>query len=56
MIKALARAHRWKKLLESGVYATVDDLAKAEEINSFVASTITSKPDDWTQIWPIAAL
>ena len=34
MIKALARAHRWKKLLESRTYATVDDLAKAEKINA----------------------
>ena len=34
MIKALARAHRWKKLLESRTYATVGDLAKAENINA----------------------
>ncbi len=40
MMKALARAHRWKKLLESGAYATVDDLAKAEEINPSYVSRV----------------
>ena len=40
MIKALARAHRWKKLLESGAYATVDDLAKNEKINPSYVSRV----------------
>ncbi len=33
MIKALARAHRWKRLLESGEYASVIELAHAIKIN-----------------------
>jgi hypothetical protein len=33
LVKALARAHRWKRLLETGQYASVADLAKAERIN-----------------------
>ncbi len=33
MAKALARAHRWKRLIESGQYASVADLAGAERIN-----------------------
>jgi hypothetical protein len=33
MVKALARAHRWRDLLESGEHATVRDLAKAEKID-----------------------
>jgi hypothetical protein len=33
MIKAIARAHRWKRLLESGQYASIADLAGAEKIN-----------------------
>ena len=40
MIKALARAHRWKKLLGSGAYATVGDLAKAEKINPSYLSRV----------------
>ena len=32
MVKALARAHRWKWLLESGAYASVTELAAAEKI------------------------
>ena len=40
MIKALARAYRWKKLLERGDYATVDDLAKAEKINPSYLSRV----------------
>ncbi len=38
MVKALARAHRWKKQLDSGRYQTVHDLAQAEKINpSYIA-------------------
>jgi hypothetical protein len=31
MIKAIARAHRWKHLMESGRYASVTELAEAEK-------------------------
>ena len=34
MIKALARAFRWRKLLETGVFATVEEIATAEKINA----------------------
>lgn len=41
MVKALARAHRWKKLLDSGRYQTVQDLAEAEKINpSYIARVL----------------
>jgi hypothetical protein len=33
MVKALARAFRWRRLLESGNYASIGDLAKAEGVN-----------------------
>jgi hypothetical protein len=33
MIKAIARAHRWKQMMESGTYASVTELATAEKIN-----------------------
>jgi hypothetical protein len=33
MIKALARAHRWKRMLETGEFATAKELAAAEQIN-----------------------
>ena len=33
LVKAMVRAHRWRDMLESGDYATVRDLAKAEAIN-----------------------
>jgi hypothetical protein len=33
IVRALGRAHRWKAMLESGDYASVTDLAKAENIN-----------------------
>jgi len=32
-VKAIARAHRWKRLLESGAYASITELAEAEKIN-----------------------
>jgi hypothetical protein len=34
MIKALARAFRWRKLLEEGVFATVEEIGAAEKINA----------------------
>ena len=38
LVKALARAFRWRKLLESGHYSSLEELAKAEKINpSFVS-------------------
>ncbi len=33
MVKALARAHRWKRLLENGRYASLAELAAAESID-----------------------
>jgi hypothetical protein len=33
MVKALARAFRWQQLLENGTYATITDIAEAENIN-----------------------
>jgi hypothetical protein len=33
MVKAIARAHRWRRLLESGEYASITELAAAEKIN-----------------------
>ena len=33
IVKALARAHRWNRLLESGRYGSAADLAAAEKIN-----------------------
>ena len=33
MIKAIARAHRWKRMLEGGQHASVAELAAAEKIN-----------------------
>lgn len=33
LVKALARAHRWQRLLESGEYGTLAELADAERIS-----------------------
>lgn len=40
LVKAIARAHRWQRMLESGDYATLRELAKAERINSSYVSRI----------------
>jgi hypothetical protein len=41
MVKAIARAFRWQKLLENGTYACHDELAKAEKIDAaFISRTI----------------
>lgn len=33
LVKALARAYRWGRMLESGAYSTIEELAAAERIN-----------------------
>jgi hypothetical protein len=33
ILKALGRAYRWKRMLESGDFASITDLAAAEKIN-----------------------
>jgi len=33
LVKALARAHRWKRLMESGRFASLTELAESEKIN-----------------------
>ena len=40
MAKALARALRWRELLETGAYRTIEELAAAEKINSSYVSRI----------------
>ena len=37
LLKALARAHRWRRRIENGDYATVTELAKAERVNESYA-------------------
>jgi hypothetical protein len=40
-IKALARAHRWQRMLEEGKFATLADLADAERISrSYVCRVV----------------
>jgi hypothetical protein len=41
MVKALARAFRWKRMLESGRYASISEIAAAEKIDrGFVGSIL----------------
>ena len=41
LVKALARAFRWKRLLESGKFSTIADLARREQIAaSFLTRTM----------------
>jgi hypothetical protein len=45
LVKALARAHRWQRLLESGEYGTLADLADAERISrSYVSRVLRLTP------------
>jgi hypothetical protein len=40
MVKALARAFRWRKMLDTGVHATIEDLAKAKGIGKTYVSQV----------------
>ncbi|MCF6200329.1 MAG: hypothetical protein L3J67_13250 [Hyphomicrobiaceae bacterium] len=40
LIKGIARAHRWQRLLEEGKYLSIAELAKAEKINDSYLSRV----------------
>ena len=40
LLKALARGFRWRKLLETGHFATIQEIAKAENINPSYISRV----------------
>jgi hypothetical protein len=40
LIKAVARAFRWRRMMEAGRYSTIDELAAAEKINSSYVSRL----------------
>jgi hypothetical protein len=40
LIKAVARAFRWRRMLETGRFATINELAAAEKINSSYVSRV----------------
>ena len=40
LVKALARAFRWRRMMEAGRYVTIDELAAAEKINSSYVSRL----------------
>src|SRR4030088_729845 len=63
VVKAIVRAFRWRDMLESGDYATVRDLARAEAINesylgrvlrlTLLAPNTTEKPLERKQPAPL---
>jgi hypothetical protein len=40
LVKAVARAHRWRQMIESGQYSSSAELAKAEKVNDSYVSRI----------------
>jgi len=40
LVKALARAFRWRRMMEAGRYGTLNELAAAEKINSSYVSRL----------------
>jgi hypothetical protein len=40
LVRSLARAFRWRRLLETGEYLTIDEIAKAERINASYVSRV----------------
>ena len=54
LVKALARAWRWQKLLDDDVYTSVTEIAEAEDIGkSYVSRILRSRcwrPTSWMEI------
>lgn len=40
LLKALARAHRWRRMIEGGEFSSITELAKAEGVNQSYACRI----------------
>ena len=41
LVRAIARAFRWRRLIENGIYASIQEIATAEKINaSYVARVL----------------
>jgi hypothetical protein len=40
MVKALARAFRWRRLLENGTHSAIGEIAAAEKINEFYVGRV----------------
>lgn len=40
MVKAIARAFRWREMLENGTHATIAEIAVAEKINASYAGRV----------------
>jgi hypothetical protein len=40
LVKALARAYRWQTLIENGTYASIAEIARAEQINDSYVSRL----------------
>lgn len=40
LLKALASAHRWRRMIEGGEYASISELAKAEGVNESYACRV----------------
>lgn len=40
LLKALAKAHRWRQLLESGEYASISELAQSQGVNRSYACRV----------------
>ena len=40
MVKALARAFRWRKMLDTGVFSTIEDLSRAKGVHATYVSRV----------------
>ena len=40
MVKALARAFRWRRMLDTGVHGTLEDLARAKDVHATYVSRV----------------
>jgi hypothetical protein len=48
MVKAVARAFRWRNLLENGMHATIAEIAAAEKVNeSYVGRVLRLTRRSW---------
>jgi len=56
MVKALARAFLWRKMLDEGVHATLEDLARAKGVHATYVSRVRedSTVENGLSLWVVS--
>ena len=53
LVKALVRAHRWRRRIETGQAKSITDLAEQEGVTDAYVCRLLPLTCPWPQVWPV---